>query len=57
MSQNSYLCVRKRDSMCCDICPYYNECKALNKTRNECCQECPDYEDCTELEENEEEFR
>jgi len=39
--------------MCCDICPYYVECKALNKTGDRCCQECPDYEDCAELGENE----
>lgn len=42
--------------MCCDVCPYYDECIALNKTRKECCQECPDYEDCAELEEDGEEM-
>jgi len=41
--------------MCCDICPYFDECSALNKTRSDCCQECPDYADCMEFEENEEE--
>jgi hypothetical protein len=39
--------------MCCDVCPYYGECKTLNKTGDRCCQECPDYEDCAELSENE----
>lgn len=43
--------------ICCDLCPYYDECKVLNKIRDGCCQECPDYEDCIELEENEEENR
>jgi hypothetical protein len=40
--------------MCCDVCPYYDECKKLNKTREECCRECPDYEDCAEFGQTEE---
>ena len=40
--------------MCCSICPYYEECKVLNKTVGDCCQECPDYEDCREFHEDEE---
>lgn len=42
--------------VCCSICPYYEECGLLSKTRSECCQECPDYEDCEEFEEDEEEL-
>jgi hypothetical protein len=32
--------------MCCDVCPYYEECDELGKTTENCCPECPDYEDC-----------
>jgi hypothetical protein len=46
--------MRKRARMCCSICPYYDECKVLNKIGDECCQECPDYEDCLEFEDEEE---
>lgn len=46
--------------MCCDICPYFDECQEAGKHRDECCPECPDYEECMgeELieEEEEEEF-
>lgn len=32
--------------MCCDICPYYDECQELDKLQESCCGECPDYEEC-----------
>lgn len=34
--------------MCCDICPYFDECEELDELRADCCQECPDYFDCRE---------
>lgn len=46
--------------MCCDICPYYEECSELEKFQENCCVECPDYAECSgeNLENNleEEEF-
>jgi hypothetical protein len=36
--------------MCCDICPYYDECEELEELQEECCPECPDYHDCQERE-------
>jgi hypothetical protein len=32
--------------MCCDICPYYEECQELDKLQDNCCAECPDYSEC-----------
>jgi hypothetical protein len=32
--------------MCCDICPYYEECQELDKLQENCCAECPDYSEC-----------
>lgn len=32
--------------MCCDICPYYDECEGLGKVKEACCSECPDYQEC-----------
>ncbi|MEO0076182.1 MAG: hypothetical protein ABIK33_00230 [candidate division WOR-3 bacterium] len=32
--------------MCCDICPFYDECQELDKLDENCCSECPDYSDC-----------
>jgi len=32
--------------MCCEICPYYEECKELGKLKDTCCEECPDYYEC-----------
>lgn len=47
--------------MCCDICPYYDECHELDNLQENCCAECPDYAECSGeglqqegLEENEE---
>ncbi|MCX7785088.1 MAG: hypothetical protein N2201_02495 [candidate division WOR-3 bacterium] len=45
--------------MCCDICPYYEECEELGKLRDDCCDECPDYDECMAggfEEESDEEF-
>ncbi len=48
--------------MCCDICPFYDECEETGKIKDKCCPECPDYENCVgaeedyEEEEEEEEF-
>lgn len=33
--------------MCCDICPYYDECQELDKLQENCCVECPDYNECS----------
>jgi hypothetical protein len=33
--------------MCCDICPYYEECLELDKFQENCCAECPDYAECS----------
>ncbi len=41
--------------MCCDICPYYEECEELGKLRDTCCDECPDYDECMIGDEFEEE--
>jgi hypothetical protein len=43
--------------MCCDICPYYDECQELDKLQENCCGECPDYQECigVNYEQNEEE--
>jgi hypothetical protein len=32
--------------MCCDICPYFDECQELGKLQETCCAECPDYNEC-----------
>lgn len=32
--------------MCCDICPYFDECEELGKVKEGCCRECPDYDEC-----------
>lgn len=37
--------------MCCDICPFYDECEELEELQDECCRECPDFEDCQNREE------
>lgn len=42
--------------MCCDICPYFEECQELDKLQENCCAECPDYADCMGGEEYQEEF-
>jgi len=34
--------------MCCDICPYFDECEDLDELQEDCCPECPDYHDCQE---------
>ena len=34
--------------MCCDICPYYDECDELDELQEECCPECPDFGSCQE---------
>lgn len=44
--------------MCCDICPYFDDCQEAEKLRDGCCPECPDYEECMgeeRIEEEEEE--
>jgi hypothetical protein len=33
--------------VCCDICPYYDECKDLDNLNENCCPECPDYKECS----------
>ncbi len=32
--------------MCCDICPFFEECEELGKVKDSCCSECPDYDEC-----------
>lgn len=32
--------------MCCDICPYFDECKDFDKLDENVCPECPDYREC-----------
>ncbi len=32
--------------MCCDICPYYEDCEELGKIKRNCCPDCPDFEEC-----------
>jgi len=32
--------------MCCDICPFFDECEELDELQEECCRECPDFGDC-----------
>ena len=32
--------------MCCELCPYSDECEELDEVQDECCPECPDFEDC-----------
>jgi hypothetical protein len=32
--------------MCCDICPFFDECEELGKVKDSCCSECPDYDEC-----------
>jgi hypothetical protein len=32
--------------MCCDICPFYDECEELDELQEDCCRECPDFSDC-----------
>lgn len=32
--------------MCCDICPFFDECEELDELQEECCRECPDFRDC-----------
>jgi hypothetical protein len=32
--------------LCCDICPFYDECEELDELLDECCRECPDFLDC-----------
>lgn len=32
--------------MCCDICPFFEECEDLGKVKDSCCSECPDYDEC-----------
>lgn len=32
--------------MCCDVCPYFDECEELDDLREECCADCPDLSDC-----------
>jgi hypothetical protein len=32
--------------MCCDICPFYDECVELDELQENCCRECPDFGDC-----------
>lgn len=39
--------------VCCDICPYYDECEELDELQEDCCLECPDYYECQEEEEEE----
>lgn len=43
--------------MCCDICPYYEDCEELGRVRDTCCPDCPDYDGCMggEIEEEAEE--
>jgi len=35
--------------MCCDSCPYYDDCSANNELEEKCCRKCPDYEVCFEI--------
>jgi hypothetical protein len=32
--------------MCCDICPFFDECEELDELQEVCCRECPDFGDC-----------
>jgi hypothetical protein len=32
--------------MCCDICPFFDECEELDELQEDCCRECPDFGDC-----------
>ncbi|MEO0072207.1 MAG: hypothetical protein ABIK10_02030 [candidate division WOR-3 bacterium] len=32
--------------MCCDVCPYYNDCEETGKCTEKCCPDCPDYDHC-----------
>ena len=32
--------------MCCDICPFFDECEEIGKVKDSCCSECPDYDEC-----------
>ncbi len=32
--------------MCCNLCPYYEECEEIKKLKEICCPDCPDYEEC-----------
>jgi hypothetical protein len=36
--------------MCCDICPYYDECAELEELQENCCADCPDFADCQDRE-------
>lgn len=42
--------------MCCDICPYYDECQELDKLQEDCCSECPDFNECKGKGQEEDEF-
>ncbi|MCS7258360.1 MAG: hypothetical protein NZ601_03200 [candidate division WOR-3 bacterium] len=42
--------------MCCDVCPYYEDCEETGKTTNECCPDCPDYENCVGSEDIDEDW-
>ena len=41
--------------MCCDICPFYDECEELDELQEDCCRECPDFGDCQAEERSSEE--
>jgi hypothetical protein len=32
--------------MCCDICPFFDECEELDELQEDYCRECPDFGDC-----------
>ena len=32
--------------MCCDSCPYHDDCSAKNELEDKCCRKCPDYDVC-----------
>lgn len=34
--------------MCCDICPFFDECEELDELQPDCCPECPDFGNCQE---------
>ncbi|MEO0074949.1 MAG: hypothetical protein ABIK31_02435 [candidate division WOR-3 bacterium] len=41
--------------MCCEVCPYYDECRDMETLNENCCPECPDYEECQANEKYDEE--
>ena len=41
--------------MCCDICPYFDECEDTDELQDDCCRECPEYPDCQNKDDTEDE--